>query len=69
MNDLKLIDKLLCSLYWTNPDRPSLDEFKNSNNCIFEAMERLKQAYNDGEISEITLRFAIFFEKENLTTP
>jgi hypothetical protein len=65
MCDLKLIDELLCRLRWKKPSQ-SLSEFKNSDSCVYEAMERLKQAWNNDEIPPqgLTMEFAIFFDED-----
>jgi hypothetical protein len=66
MTDLKLIDELLCRLFWQKSQKLSLEEFVKSDSCIEKALDRLRKAYWRNEINDpgITLAFAKMFEKE-----
>lgn len=68
MTDLKLIDELLCRLYWHKPSYLSLEKFVKSDSCVEKAINRLREAYWQNEMGDsgITVTWAKMFENEKL---
>jgi hypothetical protein len=65
MNDLKLIDELLCD--YKTAKGITLADLEHYSSVTAAAMQRLRQAWKSGEMPVITLSFANHFDSTRET--
>lgn len=62
MSDLKLLDELLLAYMMEAKLRP--DDLESHSVASRDAICRLEEAWNSGEMEEITLRWATYFKRK-----